>query len=144
MNKVLINKKNTYLTLSQEAIDALGVKGIMADKVIRSKSKKLLRHSKELIKVIEELGPESSDHYENLEIVEIKGNRYKIIKHEDCGCCYHPYEELITLDDSDWVEGPNGKRFKVISHESCGCCYDSWVDTIHPEDNDWIEIKECS
>lgn len=94
MNKVVFNNDGIGITLLYKYREMIGLEVNING---------LKRHSPELIKIIEEFGPECS--INDLKIKEIKGNKYKIVKYEDCRYCAEgpDYEEVITPEDDDWI-----------------------------------------
>lgn len=54
------------------------------------------RHHKDLVAVVEALGPKASGSCAKLEIITIDINQYRIDE-------YDGFEEVITPEDSDWI-----------------------------------------
>jgi hypothetical protein len=106
VNRVIINKKDVGLCyyLSEQALEMLGLEMRLGD--YDEEDIKIPRHSEKLINMMETLGTDFT-RYEYIgwfDIVEIKGNKYKIIGHVGCGCCCEPHEEVVTPEDEDWIE----------------------------------------
>lgn len=91
-HKVVYNDSYGGFNLSEKAKEMLSqLKGIEI-----SYDTIILRHDKDLVAVVEQLGAEASGHYSNLKIAEISSDRYRIFD-------YDGLESVITPETIDYV-----------------------------------------
>ena len=91
MYKVVVNRCYGGFGLSEEA-----QKQLDTHKGKHISEYDIPRHDKDLVAIVEELGDKASDKYADLEIAQIKSNKYNIRE-------YDGMEYVETPDSIDWV-----------------------------------------
>lgn len=94
MNKIVYSRSGEF-ELSKKAVDWLRAHGVSEEYIEGYLLDAFPRHDSLLVQLVEELGDEASQsYYSNLQIEEIKGNKYRI---ENCD----GKEKVITPENID-------------------------------------------
>lgn len=92
--KLVINTCYGEFSFSEEAIDRLRALGENISRVCGDCN--IPRHNQNLVSVVEELGPSASGEFARLRVVDVPGNKYRIVDHDG-------KEDVETPDDIPWI-----------------------------------------